>query len=61
MSVGSLSTSLSQVLNGKFYAGAGERPADAAGDSCWQRQRTNFSGESMAVHLAAVHREVLPS
>ena len=56
-----MSTNVSQVLNGKFYDGAGERPPYAEGDSCWQRQRTSLSGESMAVHFAAVHREVLPS
>jgi glycosyltransferase involved in cell wall biosynthesis len=39
----------------------GERPTDAMGDSGWQRQRTNFSDESMAAQVAAVYREVLAS
>jgi glycosyltransferase involved in cell wall biosynthesis len=39
----------------------GERPTDAMGDSGWQRQRANFSDESMAAQVAAVYREVLAS
>ena len=39
----------------------GERPTDAMDDSGWQRQRTNFSDESMAAQVAAVYREVLAS
>lgn len=37
----------------------GERPTDAMGDSGRERQRTNFSDESMAAQVAAVYREVL--
>jgi glycosyltransferase involved in cell wall biosynthesis len=39
----------------------GERLTDAMGDSGRERQRTNFSDESMAAQVAAVYREVLAS
>ena len=39
----------------------GERSTDAMGDSGRERQRTNFSDESMAAQVAAVYREVLTS